>query len=106
MIKCFGASKRSPGRGMEWVEARPDGGFGHSLSRAETCLTLERVSLMTGFGAGKIVGAIPIHWRASTHPAQYPGYACLSRDTAENQTVDIQFNTWSWNGVWPFGFVL
>ncbi len=34
-------------------------------------ITLGRASLMTGFGAVKIVGTYPIHWRASTHPTGY-----------------------------------
>ncbi len=34
-------------------------------------ITLGRASLMMmGFGAVKIVGAVPIHWRASTHPLE------------------------------------
>ncbi|MCP4695554.1 MAG: hypothetical protein GY862_01710 [Gammaproteobacteria bacterium] len=31
-------------------------------------ITLGRASLMMGFGAVKIAGAVLIHWRASTHP--------------------------------------
>ncbi len=50
-----------------WVEAHPDGGFGHGPSRAETH-HLGRGSLVMGLGAGKIAGASPVHWRASTHP--------------------------------------
>ncbi len=67
-------TKASVARVVGWVEARPDGAW--SFPRRNLPHLGAGIVDEAGFGAGKIVGAVPIHWRASTHPTQYPGYAC------------------------------